>query len=100
MVLWFMRRNYLNDPTLFLHFCDYPPFKEDLDHHLNTLNNSHQFIMQDLFEQSLNAIGLLVLEKIFSPNINISDYGFRYCGPSRPPGTMISRNLNLHYIRN
>jgi hypothetical protein len=31
MVLWFMRRKYLNDPTLFLHFCDYPPFEEDLD---------------------------------------------------------------------
>jgi hypothetical protein len=24
--------------------------------------------------------------------------GFPYCGPSRPPGTMISRKLNLHYI--
>jgi hypothetical protein len=59
-----MRRNYLNDPTLFLHFCDYPPFEEDLDH-LNKLNNSHQFIMQDMFVQSLIAIGLLVLEKIF-----------------------------------
>jgi hypothetical protein len=29
-----MRRNYLDDPTLFLHFCDYPPFEEDLDLHL------------------------------------------------------------------
>jgi hypothetical protein len=27
MVLWFMRRTYLNDPTLFLHFCDYLPLK-------------------------------------------------------------------------
>jgi hypothetical protein len=23
-------RRYLNDPTLFLHFCDYLPFEEDL----------------------------------------------------------------------
>jgi hypothetical protein len=37
MILWFMRRKYLIDPTLFLHFCDYPPFKEDLDLHLNKL---------------------------------------------------------------
>jgi hypothetical protein len=35
---------------------------------------------------SLIVIGLLVLEKIVFP----------YCGPSRPPGTMM---LNLHYIR-
>jgi hypothetical protein len=26
---WFWRR-FLNDPTLFLHFCDYLPFEEDL----------------------------------------------------------------------
>jgi hypothetical protein len=31
--------------------------------------------------------------------ININEYGFPYCGPSRPPGTMIWRDLNLHYIR-
>jgi hypothetical protein len=86
MVLWFMRRNYLNDPTLFLHFCDYPPFEEDLDLHLNKLNNSHQFIMQDMFVQSLIAIGLLVLEKMFFSNINISEYGFPYCGPSHLRG--------------
>jgi hypothetical protein len=27
---WFWRRRFLNDPTPFLHFCDYLPFKEDL----------------------------------------------------------------------
>jgi hypothetical protein len=32
-------------------------------------------------------------------DINTSEYGFPYCGPTRPPGTMICRNLNLHYIR-
>jgi hypothetical protein len=37
MVQWFMRRKYLNDPTLFLHFCDYPPFEEDLALSLNNL---------------------------------------------------------------
>ena len=47
---------------------------------------------------SLIEIGLLVLEKIFF-NINICKYSFPYCGPSRPPGTMMLRILNLHYIR-
>jgi hypothetical protein len=32
-----MRSKYLNDPTPFLHICDYPPFEEDLDLHLNQL---------------------------------------------------------------
>jgi hypothetical protein len=27
---WFWRRGFLNDPTPFLHFCDYLPFEEDL----------------------------------------------------------------------
>jgi hypothetical protein len=44
-----MRRKYLNDPTLYLHFCDYPPFEEDLDLHFS--------IMQDMFVPSLIDIG-------------------------------------------
>jgi hypothetical protein len=32
-----MRRKYFNDPTLFMHFCDYTLFEEDLDLHLNKL---------------------------------------------------------------
>jgi hypothetical protein len=33
-------------------------------------------------------------------NINIMcKYGFPYCGPSRPPGTMMWTILNLQYIR-
>jgi hypothetical protein len=34
-----MRRKYLNDPTLFLHFCDYLPFEEDLALYLNNLES-------------------------------------------------------------
>jgi hypothetical protein len=34
---WFLRRRFLNDPTLFLHFCDYLPFEEDLTLYLNKL---------------------------------------------------------------
>jgi hypothetical protein len=32
-------------------------------------------------------------------NINTCKYGFPYCGPSRPPGTMMWTILNMHYIR-
>jgi hypothetical protein len=48
---------------------------------------------------SLIEIGLLVLEKKIFFNINICKYGFPYCGPSRPQGTMMWTILNLHYIR-
>jgi hypothetical protein len=34
---WFWRRIFLNDPTPFLHFCDYLPFEEDLALYLNKL---------------------------------------------------------------
>jgi hypothetical protein len=27
---WFWRKRFLNDPTPYLHFCDYLPFEEDL----------------------------------------------------------------------
>ena len=48
---------------------------------------------------SLIEIGLLVLKKEIFFNINICKYGFPYCGPSRPPGTIMLIILNLHYIR-
>jgi hypothetical protein len=34
---WFWKRRFLNDPTPFLHFCDFLPFEEDLAHYLNKL---------------------------------------------------------------
>jgi hypothetical protein len=34
---WFWRRRFLNDPILFLHFCDYLPLEEDLALYLNKL---------------------------------------------------------------
>jgi hypothetical protein len=54
---------------------------------------------QEWFMPSLIEIGLLVLEKKIYFNISICKYGFPYCGPSRPPGTMMWTILNLHYIR-
>jgi hypothetical protein len=34
---WFWRRRFLNDPTPFLHFCDYLPLEEDLALYMNKL---------------------------------------------------------------
>jgi hypothetical protein len=36
---WFWRRRFLNDPTQFLHFCDYLQFEEDLVLTLNKLES-------------------------------------------------------------
>ena len=94
--LWFWRRRFFNDPTPILHFCNKSSFT------------------QGWLITSLIEISLLVLEKKIFFNINIckyvclfilfivawaifqlsSDckYGFPYCGPSRPPGTMMSKS--------
>jgi hypothetical protein len=32
---WFWRKRFLNDPTPFLHYCDYLPFEESLALYLN-----------------------------------------------------------------
>ena len=37
LALWFWRRRFLNDPTPFLHFCNYLPLEEDLALYLNKL---------------------------------------------------------------
>ena len=37
LVCWFWRRRFFNDPTPFLHFCNYLPFEEDLALYLNNL---------------------------------------------------------------
>jgi hypothetical protein len=39
LALWFWRRRFLNDPTPFLHFCNYLPFKEDLALYLNKIES-------------------------------------------------------------
>ena len=61
-----------------------------------------QFIIsftQGWFMPSLIEIGQLVLKKKIFFNINICKYGFPYCCPSRPLGTMMLTILNLHYIK-
>jgi hypothetical protein len=59
-----MRRKYLNDLTLFLHFCDYPPFEEDLNLHFNKFEFQ---IMEKMFVPSLIEIGLMFHFKRFFP---------------------------------
>jgi hypothetical protein len=38
LALWFWRIRILNDPTPFLHFCDYLPFEADLALYLTKLD--------------------------------------------------------------
>jgi hypothetical protein len=76
-----MRRRFLNDPTLFLHFCDYLPFEEDLALYLNNIEfplpKDDLYVIYTKFDCNWpSGSG----EEIFF-NIN--------CGPSRPPGTMM-----------
>jgi hypothetical protein len=92
---WFSRKNFFNDLTLFLHFCDYLPFEKDLGPLLVQFKIP---ITQGWFAPSFIEIDVLVLEKIFF-NINICKYGFPYCGPSWHLETMMWTILDLHYIR-
>jgi hypothetical protein len=70
-----MRRKYLNDPTLFFNFCDYPPFEEDLDLQIP--------IMQDMFAPDLIEIRRFILKDSFyvkilsplvSPTLTLGDH--------------------------
>jgi hypothetical protein len=53
-------RRFLNDPSPFLHFCNYLPFEEDLALNLKNLKFP---LPKDIFIPSLIEIDLLVLEK-------------------------------------
>jgi hypothetical protein len=78
MVLWFLTREYLHDPTLFLHFCDYPLFEEDLDLHLNKLE----------FPSCKNGL-LIEISKMFHFKrffpIHTCKYSFSSCAPPPDP---------------
>jgi hypothetical protein len=188
-----MRGKYLNDPTIFLHFCDYPPFEKNLDLHLNkleftsckkclyqvwlklamfhfkrlfpiykcknspllvsptlTLGDNSLYNLKSALSESFHVdmsysgsvvlkeknwwprrifcflwlsplcrrTGLLLVQfripftqgwflpsllklacwfwRRFFSNKNTSEYDFPYCGPSRPPGTIIWRYLTLY----
>jgi hypothetical protein len=48
MALWFLRKRFLNDLTLILHFCDYLPFEEDLA--LDVYNFEFSLPKDDLYQ--------------------------------------------------
>jgi hypothetical protein len=52
LVQWFWRGRFLNDPTPFLHFCDYLPFEEDLALYLKKLESPSP--KDDLYQVWLN----------------------------------------------
>jgi hypothetical protein len=74
-----MRRKYLNDPTPFLDFCDYPPFEEDFDLYFNNLEFS---IMQKMFVPRLKLARCLISKKKISQL-----YTCKNSFPSAPPKT-------------
>jgi hypothetical protein len=84
-----LKGKHFNDCTKFLHFLDYLPFEEDLALYLNNL----QFPLpkDDLYQAWLKLACRFWRRKDFFLYIyiNISEYGFPYCGPSQPLGTMI-----------
>jgi hypothetical protein len=77
---------------MFLHFCDYLPFEEDLA--LALYNVKSPLPKDDLYQVWLK-LACWFWRKDFSPKINTCKNGFPHCGPGQPPGTMICTNLNL-----
>jgi hypothetical protein len=94
---WFWRRRFSNDSTQFSHFCNYLPFEEDLALYVNNLNFS--LPNDDLNQVWLKLASWFSRREFFSITTNLCKYGFPYCGPSLPTGTMMWTILNLHYIR-
>jgi hypothetical protein len=83
-----------NDLTNFLYFCDYLPFEDDLALYLYNLESP-------LPKDNLYQVWLKLTSWFwrFFFNINTYKYVFCYCGSSRPLGTMVWTNLNLHYVK-
>jgi hypothetical protein len=80
MELWFIRK-YLNDPTLFSHFCDYTPLKM-----------TWPKLEFPSCKFGLNEVWLKLARRFFP--IYICKNGFPSCGPS----TIICTSLNLHNV--
>ena len=62
LALWFLRRRFLNDPTPFLHFCDYLPFEKDLA--LDLYNFEFPLPKDDLYQVLLKLawrVGFVVV---------------------------------------
>jgi hypothetical protein len=84
-----------NNPTPFLHFCDYLPLEESWLLICTILNSVYlRMICTKFYWNWLAGSG-----EDFFFNVNTEKYGFSYCNPSRPSGTMLCTNLHLHHIR-
>jgi hypothetical protein len=94
MVLWFMRRKYLNGPTPFLHFCDYSPFDEDFDLYLNKLE--FPSCKKCLYQVWLKLVRCFILKDFIQyTHVKIVPP----LSPPWPSGTIICTSLNLKYVR-
>jgi hypothetical protein len=94
MVLWFMRRKYVNDLPYFQRFCDNPPpLEEDLDLHLNKLE--FPSCKKCLYQVWLKLARCFILNysvqytnvKIVSPRV-----------PTLTSRTIICISLNMHFV--
>jgi hypothetical protein len=96
-VLWLSGswEDFYMTPTPLLHFCNYFPFEEDLALYLNNLEFP---LPEDNLYQVWFKLASWFWRRFFF-NINTCKYGFPYCVPTRPPGTMMWTILNQHYIR-
>jgi hypothetical protein len=91
-----LKEKKFNDLAKFLHFYDYLPFEEDLALHVNNLK--FPLPEDDLYQVWLKLAYWFRSGEDFFFQYTTTEYGLPYCGPSRPPGTMMWRNLNLHLI--
>jgi hypothetical protein len=89
-----LEKKLLQWPHKFFCFCDYLPFEQELALYLYNLESRKD----DLYQVWLQIV-CWFWRRRFIFNINTCKYGFPYCSPSQPLGTMIWTNLNIHYIR-
>jgi hypothetical protein len=97
MVPWFIRRKHLNDPTLFLHFYNYPLWRG-----LEPSFWKKKWIpfMQESFVPSLIEIGLMFhFKRFFSIYKCTCVKIVPHLVPPNPRGTIICTKLTLHYVR-
>jgi hypothetical protein len=74
---WFWRRRFLNDPTPFLHFCNYLPFEEDLALYLNKVESPSP--NDNLYQVGLNLARWFWRRRFFK-NFSVFLH-FCYCLP-------------------
>jgi hypothetical protein len=95
LALWFWRRRFLNDPTPFLHFCNYLPFEDDLALYLSNLNLLHPRIICTNFDWIWPADSG---EKDFKKFL-VYFYSFAIISPWRRTFRFIWTNLNPLHLR-